>query len=209
MRTVFSLHFIGTFLLLAATLTVSQMAAHRKSELLAQPLSGIDRQISGLTGTDNPPLDEHTLDALQPTSYLVRTYSKPGLQADLFIAFYAQQRAGESMHSPKHCLPGSGWEIWNYGTIDLPVNGTSFRVNNYSISREGERRLVLYWYQSKKRIIASEYLGKVLLARDTLLQNSTAASIVRIIVADRPGVLDEARPFAAAMIPQVWRCFGD
>lgn len=201
--------FTATFLLLAATLVASRLASNRTSESLAQPLDTIDRQILGYTGTDNAPIAENVLKELKPSSYLVRTYSKGGLQADLFIAFYAQQRAGESMHSPKHCLPGSGWEIWNYQTANIPVGGRTSKINEYSISHEGDRRLVLYWYQSKNRVIASEYLGKVLLARDTLLQKSTAASIVRIIVPDRPGTAEEARALASALIPVVHRCFGD
>ena len=199
----------GTCLLLAGTLAVSQLAAHRNPGFLAQPLETIDRQISGFVGADNPALDENTLRALQPTSYLVRTYSKPGLKADLFIAYYKEQRAGESMQSPKHCLPGAGWEIWNYETTEIPASGRTFKVNKYSISHEGERRLVLYWYQSKSRIIASEYVGKILLARDTLMQNSTAASIVRIIVPDQPGTIQAASAFASELIPQVQRCFRD
>jgi len=67
--------------------------------------------------------------------------------------------------------------------------------------------IVLYWYQSKKRIIASEYSGKILLAEDALLQNSTAASIVRIIVPDTSGALEAAAGFASELIPQVERCF--
>ena len=207
-RSVFSLHFVGTFLLLTATLFAARLTSHRKAAVLVKPLDSIDRSISGLTGTDNPAPSDRVLAQLKPTSYLSRTYRKPGVEADLFIAFYTQQRAGESMHSPKHCLPGSGWEIWDYGSADIPVNGQTFRVNNYSISHEGERRLVLYWYQSKSRIVASEYMGKILLARDALLQNSTEGSIVRIIVADKPGALDAARAFASELIVQVQRCFG-
>jgi len=201
-------HLAATFLLLAGTLAASKMMAHRKSEMLAQPLATIGRNVAGFAGVDNPALDEPTLRALNPTSYLSRTYSKGSLMADLFIAFYAQQRAGESMHSPKHCLPGSGWEIWNYDTMEVPAAGRRFTVNKYSISRESERRLVLYWYQSRNRIIASEYLGKLLLARDTLLQNATAASIVRVILPDQPGAPEIARAFAGELIPQVQLCFG-
>lgn len=200
--------FLGTFALLAATLLASGAGSHRKSDSLAQPLDAISRAIAGFVGVDNPALDEHTLHALKPTSYLVRTYNKPSMAVDLFIAFYAQQRAGESMHSPKHCLPGAGWEIWNYDVAKISTGHQTFNVNKYSISHEGERRLVLYWYQSKQRIIASEYLGKFLLAQDTLLQRSTAASIVRIIVPDQPGAFEQARLFAAGLIPQVQHCFG-
>ena len=198
----------GALLLLGATLAASKLTDERKPEGLVKPLDSIDRHIAGFTGIENPPLGNNILAKLLSDSYLSRTYSKPGFQADLFIAFYARQRAGDSMHSPKHCLPGAGWEIWDYGSTEIPVNKASFKINKYSISHEGKRMLVLYWYQSKGRIIASEYLGKVLLARDAMLKNSTAGSIVRITVPDRPGALEQARAFASELIPQVQGCFG-
>lgn len=92
--------------------------------------------------------------------------------------------------------------------MEIPAAGKVYTVNKYSISRESERRLVLYWYQSRDRIIASEYLGKLLLARDTLLQNATAASMVRLILPDQPGTSETARNFASELIPQVQVCFG-
>lgn len=201
-------HFAVTFFLLSATLGASLIAGNRKSEFLAQPLDTISRQISGFTATENPSLTDDVLAQLKPSSYLSRTYRNGDLQADLFVAFYAEQRAGESMHSPKHCLPGAGWEIFDYATTRIPVGQETFEVNKYRISREEDRMLVLYWYQSKQRIIASEYMGKLLLARDTLMHNATSGSIVRIIVPDRPGAFESARQFASALIPQVQRCFG-
>jgi len=198
----------ATVLLLGVTLMASRLMAYRTPGFLAKPLNTINLQIAGFAGKDSPPLTDEVLAQLRPTSYLVRSYSKPGLTADLFIAFYGQQRAGESMHSPKQCLPGSGWEIWDYGSLEIPVRGRALKINKYSISREGTRMVVLYWYQSKGRIIASEYMGKLLLARDAFLKNSTAAAIVRIAVPDRPGVLDDASNMAEELIPQVERCFG-
>jgi EpsI family protein len=201
------IHLGATVLMLAATLTATKLTAERHPEPLTRPLDMISRSLAGFTAADNPPLDQYTLAALRPTSYLVRTYTKGNLGADLFIAFYAEQRAGESMHSPKHCLPGSGWEIWNYGALDVPVEGRVARINQYSISQAAERREVLYWYQSKSRIIASEYLGKLLLARDTLMQRGTSAAIVRIIVPQAPEAVSEGRALAGALIPQLQHCF--
>lgn len=94
-------HLAATFLILASTLAASKLMAHRKSEMLAQPLATIGHNIAGFSGVDNPALDAPTLHALNPTSYLSRTYSNGSLNADLFVAFYAQQRAGESMHFPQ------------------------------------------------------------------------------------------------------------
>jgi EpsI family protein len=197
-------------ILLAATLMASKLADNGRSASLARPLDSIGTSIAGFTGSgENLPLGPGALEALKCDAYLSRSYRKSGIDADLFIAYYAQQRSGESMHSPKHCLPGAGWEIWDYGSTDVGADGHNFTINKYSIEHDGDRRLVLYWYQSKTRIIASEYLGKVLLARDALLRHSTAGSIVRIIVPDQPGVLQSARDLAAGIIPQVQRCFSN
>src|SRR5262249_5309803 len=115
---------------------------------------------------------------------------------------------GESMHSPKHCLPGSGWEIWDYATTEIPVDGQTYLINKYSIANSGQRMLVLYWYQSKNRVIASEYVGKLVLFKDALFRDSTAASIVRVIVPDQPGALDEGKGLAIEAMRQVRKSFG-
>ena len=198
----------GTLALLLATFAASKVTAQRESKPLDESLNTIPFEIGGFVGTDNHPLEDTILRELKATSFITRNYRKEGLSADLFIAFYAQQRAGESMHSPKHCLPGSGWEIWDYDTVVIPVADQRFTVNRYSIRHDNDRRQVLYWYQSRKRVFASEYLGKLLLAQDALLQNSTAAAIVRVILPDTPDALKAAPVFASAVISHMQRCFG-
>ena len=152
------------------------------------------------------PLSSNVLAHLLPTSYVSRTYTKNGAVLGMFIAYYAEQRAGESMHSPKNCLPGSGWEIWKYGTTTIPVAGAPEEINQYFIDNSGQRMIVLYWYQSRKRIIASEYMGKLQLIKDTLTDGHTSGSLVRIIVPDAPGMSQAAASFATALVPEVRRC---
>lgn len=84
-------------------------------------------------------------------------------------------------------------------------------VNNHSIQKGGERNIVLYWYQSGSRIIASEYLGKMLkmlLMRDAISNGRTDGALVRIVLPDRPGAIEEGVGFASALIPEIARCFG-
>lgn len=204
----FSYQFAGTVVLLIATLAASRVTAERPSTALAEPLEGIPFEVAGFSASDNPPIQESVLKELKATSIITRTYRKAGMAADVFVAFYAQQRAGESMHSPKHCLPGSGWEIWDYDSVEIPSGNQRFTVNKYSISHDVDRRLVLYWYQSKSRVFASEYLGKLLLARDALMQNGTAAAIVRVIVPDKPGAVDEVSGLASGLIAEMHLRFG-
>jgi EpsI family protein len=207
-RTFFSIPFTATVVLLAGTIIVSGVTERRIPETLAVPLSGIEPEISGWKVAGEQKLSAGVLSRLIPTEYLSRTYRKGSSELDLFIAFYAQQRAGESMHSPKHCLPGAGWEIWRHDSEWVPVDGTRLKVNKYSVENMGGRMLMFYWYQSKDRVFANEYLGKFLLARDTLLTGRTGGSIVRIMLADTPQGHAEGAAFAREIIPRVKRCFG-
>ena len=202
------LPFATTAVLLLGTTLLSGLTARRVAEPLAVPLNQIDSKIEGWTAAGDQALPAPTLHALAPTSYLVRTYRKDQSLLDLFIAFYAQQRAGESMHSPKHCLPGAGWEIWKHDSAFIPVRGKQVQINKYSIQNAGTRMLMFYWYQSKTRIVASEYLGKILLAEDTILSGHTAGSIVRIMLPDTPATNADGMAFATRLIPEVERCFG-
>jgi EpsI family protein len=199
--------FAVTCALLLGTLAVARTVAQRPAEKLARPLSTVSDEIAGWSFVSEHFLDERVLGRLIPTAYLQRTYRKNGTDLDLFIAYYAQQRAGESMHSPKHCLPGAGWEIWRHGSLDVPFDNRTERINDYGIENGGQRMTMLYWYQSGSRIVASEYVGKVLLARDTLMRGRTAAAIVRIAVPDRPGMDKEGAAFASALMPQIQHCF--
>lgn len=206
MKTVFLLPLAATTAILAGTAVTANVMSRRIPEQLAVPLSRIDLNIGGWTCPGDLELMAPTVRALAATSYLSRVYRKAGWDLDLFIAFYAQQRAGESMHSPKHCMPGAGWEIWRHDTALVPVNGSGVRINKYSIQKAGTRMLMFYWYQSKSRLFASEYLGKILLARDTILTGRTSGSIVRIMLPDAPGAAQEGVRFAARLVAEVQRC---
>jgi EpsI family protein len=200
--------FLFTVGMLSLTLAATMLSHYRKSEWLVNSLDTIPRQIEQWEAGADGTIEEDSLKMLAATSYLARSYHKQNTSLDFFVAYYAQQRAGETIHSPKNCLPGSGWEIWKYATTHVQVGSELIRVNRDSIEHNGDRALMYYWYQSKREIIASEYLGKFLLMRDALLAGYTSGSIVRIIVADRPGADEAATQFASAIIPNIRRCYG-
>jgi EpsI family protein len=198
-----------TLAMLGGTLALASYAVRDRPDTLAFPLEGISRNLDGWTGVDDPLLSDRVLGALKPTSYVSRTYSRSGQYLGLFVAYYSQQRAGESMHSPKHCLPGSGWEILQMGTALIQAGNEKAEINEFQIENSGQKAVMLYWYQSRKRIIASEYLGKLLLIRDALTDGRTSGSIVRVVVADRPEAIAGGIRFASQILSEVGRSIGD
>ncbi len=197
-----------TVSMLAGTLTATNLAARRKPQPLAQSLDTIPTVIDGWSGTQGADLSDEVQGVLKATSFLSRVYQRGGNAIDLFIAFYAEQHAGENMHSPRNCLPGNGWEMGPRSSELVTVGDQRYTINRYVVQKDLERLTVLYWYQSRSGIVANEYLGKVLLIRNTILDGATAGSIVRLTFADRPGAIPEAVGLAAHLIPEVRKCFG-
>jgi EpsI family protein len=201
--------FMAVIVMMTLTLAATSLLQRRTPDRLAVPLETLPRNLEGWEASrDDRTVEDDTLRVLGATSYLDRVYQKDASALQVFIAYYDQQRAGESMHSPKNCLPGTGWEIWKYDTVRIPVGDRRIEVNRDSIEHEGSRFLMLYWYQSKRQIIASEYLGKLQLIRDALVDGHTSGSIVRILIPDRPQAEAEATKFASAIIPGMQRCLG-
>lgn len=102
----------------------------------------------------------------------------------LFIAFFKTQRTGQTPHSPKNCLPGGGWEPLESGTQSITVPGlaSAVAVNRYIVQRGSEQSVVLYWYQTQHRIIASEASAKFWLVLDAIRYRRSDTALVKVTV---------------------------
>lgn len=117
--------------------------------------------------------------------------------ASLFVAAFRSQRTGKAPHSPKNCLPGSGWVPLSSGNLTIDVGRANpISVNRYVVAYGSSRQLVLYWYQSRERAVASEYKAKFWVMADAIRYNRTDTALVRVIVPI--GNRDEAQAQAIA-----------
>jgi EpsI family protein len=144
-------------------------------------------QIQRWTGRQLPPMDDKILAILGVDDYLNRVYVSPDLAGvALYVGYYNSQRQGDSIHSPMNCLPGAGWEPLSKSFTKIPVamrdGTTEIDANRYVIRKGLDQQLVLYWYQSHGRTVASEYWSKFYLIRDAVRLNRTDAALVRVIV---------------------------
>ncbi len=152
----------------------------------APPLASFPATFSGWTGLRDFPIDADTLEVLKADDTLDRAYANPSTSqaANLFIAFFKTQRTGQSPHSPKNCLPGSGWEPVATGLVSIPVAGrqSPITANKFVVSHGEDKSVVIYWYQSHNRIIASEYSAKFWLVADSIRYHRSDTALVRVVV---------------------------
>lgn len=173
------------------------------------PLEFFPSAIGSWQTVQDLPIEQEVLDVLRSDDTLNRVYSDPatGVSANLFIAYFKTQRSGASPHSPKNCLPGSGWEpVETPGTISIDVPGRSapIVVNRYIVARGDQQSVVLYWYQSHDRIIASEFSAKFWLVSDAIRFRRSDTSLVKVVVpvrSDAAHAVESAVGFVKAAFP--------
>lgn len=144
------------------------------------------------------------------SNYVMRTYDKPdGDALSVYVAYYASQTQGQTIHSPKNCLPGSGWEPVESRVANVSgEGGVTHEVNRYILQREDQRALVLYWYQGRGRVAHNEYRVKWDLLRDAALRRRSDEALVRIVVpvtSTEEAAFERASAAAAQVIPAVDR----
>jgi EpsI family protein len=175
----------------------------------AVPLSAFPEKVGGFELQEEEELRGDELSFLRPDDYLLRSYQDTGgRDMSLFVAFYGQQTKGASIHSPRNCLPGSGWEPLRHDRIRTPTVYGSSHVNRYLVEHEsGARALVYYWYQGRGRVAANEYTIKLDLLRDALFRGRTDEALVRLVlpIDASPEGLAHADAVAARAVREVIR----
>jgi EpsI family protein len=183
-------------LAVGAVLATVGVAAQRALQLRTPLAEAVPRQIEGIPSRDLVLSDEEARVA-GVTNYLVRAYQRPdsgsGVAFSVYVGYYDRQTQGRTIHSPKNCLPGAGWEPLASRQETVTTSIGTVVVNRYLLQRGREHALVLYWYQGRGRVAWNEYRVKWDLLRDAALRRRSDEALVRIMVPVTASDSDAAR----------------
>ena len=198
---------VVVIVLLGGTMLLHALS-HGEPIIPRQPLRDLSYRIGNWTGVEAP-IEQRIVQAVSVTDYTNRRYfDSTSPEVDLYVGYYASQRTGDTIHSPKNCLPGSGWDPIHAGYTIIPLaNGRHAKVNEYVIAQGLQRELVFYWYQGRGRIIASEYWGKFYMIDDAITRNRTDGALVRLITPipanGEPAAHARLEKFAQLLLPSL------
>jgi EpsI family protein len=193
-------------LMIAAAGALARAARAQGPAAHAQ-LDSLPYEVAEWNGRDAAAPDAETLRILAADTYLNRSYAGgSGTPIDLYIAYYGRQQPGVSIHSPLHCLPGTGWEPLDIATVAVTQpGGADGRVRRLIVRKNMDRAVVLYWYAIHGRMIADDTLSKAWLLHDSLRFHRSDAALVRIVVPIRGTAVGaaerEALAFARGVLP--------
>ncbi|NCC04163.1 MAG: VPLPA-CTERM-specific exosortase XrtD [Proteobacteria bacterium] len=172
--------FLSTFF--ALTLAVGFLDERKETIPQHPPFFSFPLTFDGWHGTTKR-LESDVLRALSLSDYLLISYRREVDQnpTDLYIAYYNSQRVGTSIHSPRNCLPGNGWQIaaQENRTLDLP-DGSKLPVTRLLIKQGEATMLVYYWLDQRGRIMNDQYEAKWFLLVDSIRLHRTDGALVRL-----------------------------
>jgi EpsI family protein len=198
-------------LAVGAVLATVGVRAQRTLPLRADLAGTVPREFEGYAARDLQ-LSREEAQVAGVSDYLVRVFEDTGhdttraRSVSLYVGYYDRQTRGKTIHSPKNCLPGAGWEPLTSQTAEVATPAGTVRVNRYLLQRGAERALVLYWYQGRGRVAWNEYAVKWDLLRDAALLRRSDEALVRIVVPMRTTEADalaHALRLAQRVLPAV------
>jgi EpsI family protein len=203
--------------ILAGGLGLLGMTHEQERPTPVKPIAGILATVDGFHH-DTIAVDTNSQRVAGMDQFVNRIYLRDTVPAfTLYVGYYTYQTQGKSIHSPRNCLPGAGWEPVESSTIPITgaVGGGSRSMNKYILANQGHYAAVYYWYQGRGRIESNEYTVKYNLMRDAALFGRTEEALVRLVVPLRPGPerkqeqiraeITRADSLAAALAPRLAR----
>jgi len=191
---------IALFALTFAGLHFSQTV---RETPIKQPLSAFPVEIGDWKFARKSFFSAPVIDMLGVADYISYDYIEGnGGWLNLYISYFTAVGVTGGYHSPQNCLPGGGWNIASVEDVPLARGG---QIKKVIVQKGGEQQVVLYWFQNRGRIIASEYWEKIYLVLDAVFKQRRDGSFIRIIGqvprgGDREKFIQEMLDFAGQTV---------
>lgn len=171
-------------LLLATYLLIMDVTGTHRVPIV-QPLKGFPTSLGPWQVLASHKSLDEVIKMLGVDDYIEYTYHKgEGQPVSFYAAFYEAVGTGAGYHSPKNCIPGGGWGIESVKTVEIvPFEGQPpVRISEMLIRNRDQYQVVMYWYQNRGRIIASEYWEKIYLVLDAIWLKRRDGTFVRLMM---------------------------
>ncbi len=151
-------------------------------------------------------IEQATLDMLNPDHFFNATYANSaGNRVQLFFDYFARGGASSGgVHSPRNCLPGSGWAILGSEPRQININGYIINGSRFHL-RLGENKQVMdFWYITRRGETANDYKFKLYTMLSSLTLRPTDVAFVRFVAVDNPQSLQALDHFEKAFVPVIY-----
>ncbi len=198
-------NFVITIILLCTVIVYVNFLGTVEPVPLKRSLTKFPQAIGPFTSVNSREFSPEILEALGVDHYLMQEYrDSKGYSLWLYLGVYESQTEGEIIHSPKHCMPGSGWNtVLDKMIMVTGIDGDQIQINQMLLQKGLDKQLAHYWYQGRGRVVANEYLDRAWMIFDSLLRQRSDGALIRVTgLADHlESDIERQRLFIEGLLP--------
>lgn len=196
--------FVLVCLVLIVQVAASRALSIPERNLPLPELQKLPEEMGRWSASEDQSLSSLELEQLRPDEYILRNYTRAdrGTSVNLFAAYFKSLQNTYGPHSPRICLPGTGWLVRSSKIAEVAVPGrvAGVPINEYVLEKAADRILVLYWYQNNRNIWAEEFRAKLTLLPDLLRYRRSDVCLIRLTTRMRGEVDDAAMADSVAFL---------
>ncbi|MEW5746763.1 MAG: exosortase C-terminal domain/associated protein EpsI [Nitrospirota bacterium] len=189
------------FILVFALLAGTTLFLHLHEDVavpINRPFAELPRHHREWRMVSQSSFSTNVLKVLKPTDYIYRVYvNGDGVPVHIYVGYHSGGKESGGIHSPKHCMPGSGWYQAAEERVAVDLGGQSrVRLVKAVYQKGGDSELFLYWFQVKDRALSDEYSLKLYEIVNSMLYSRRESAFIRVSV---PFNADRESAYAAGV----------
>lgn len=148
---------------------------------LARPFAEFPASHAGWRMAGQSSLSDNVIKVLMPTDYLSRRYvADDGAAVDMYLSFFDGGPDSGGIHSPKHCMPGSGWYEMSSERTTMELGGETVNLVRAVYAMGEQRELIYYWFDMRGQTMSDEYSLKLSEITGSMFHSRRDQSFIRI-----------------------------
>lgn len=150
---------------------------------MKRSFEGFPGVVSQWRMTSESQLSDNVQAVLKASEVLMRQYvNQQGEKVDLYIGYHDGGQGSGEIHSPKHCLPGSGWQELSSSRTQIAAGDEKLNLVRAVYQKGDSRELFMYWYQVRGKTLSEELSLKAAEIANSVLYRRRDASFIRISI---------------------------
>lgn len=161
---------------------------------LNRPFKEFPMEHKGWHMVSESQFSDEVLNVLKTTDYMLRKYiGSDKMPVYLYVGYHDGGKDSGEIHSPKNCLPGSGW----FKLTEDKMNIDDIKLIKAIYQKGKDKELFLYWFNVRGKTLTNEFVLKYAEIKNSMFYRRKDASFIRVSV---PFESDENKAFSIGKI---------
>lgn len=150
-------------------------------------------------------VSETTMKLLNPQAIISVTYTNPdGISIHLLFDFFSSDATFGGPHSPRNCLPGSGWKIENVLEYEIARGSKMIPAGRFELKFKESEKVMDFWYVTHFGETSNDYQFKLYELLSALTFKPRDVAFVRFVTDNNEVSLKALKDFQKEILPVIY-----